>query len=71
VTVPESTSLEQRLQNLELENARGTPAQQGAVARAGSESSAVSSINTPSISSEEGNDGPANTAEKEVSKKCK
>ncbi|KAL3448783.1 hypothetical protein BJX65DRAFT_274452 [Aspergillus insuetus] len=71
VSVPESTSLEQRLQNLELENNRGAPAQQGAAARAGSESSAVSSINTPSISSEEGNDGPENAAKKEVSKKCK
>ncbi|KAL2845815.1 hypothetical protein BJX68DRAFT_241732 [Aspergillus pseudodeflectus] len=71
VAAPESTSLEQRLQNLELENNREASTQQRAAARAGSESSAVSSINTPSISSEEENDGPGNTARKEASKERK
>ncbi|KAL3460752.1 hypothetical protein BJX64DRAFT_177864 [Aspergillus heterothallicus] len=58
---PESLSLEQRLQNLELENTRGAPTQHSA-ARAGSESSAAISINTPSISSDEGNDVVATTS---------
>ncbi|KAL2817860.1 hypothetical protein BJX63DRAFT_95994 [Aspergillus granulosus] len=70
---PDSSNLEQRLQNLELENNRG-PQRPQAATRADSESSAVSSINTPSISSE-GEDAAGNTARtiarKEVSKEHK
>lgn len=73
---PPEGSLEQRLQNLELENNRETrttvlagstgPSQQRT--DAGSESSAVSSIGTPSASSDEGEDTKKNK-EKEKKKK--
>ncbi|KAL2836143.1 hypothetical protein BJY01DRAFT_222336 [Aspergillus pseudoustus] len=74
MAAPDSPTLEQRLQNLELGNDRGAPTQQGA-ARAGSESSAAISINTPSISSEEENDmsrdSARTTAKKALDKESK